>query len=560
MKMSIKVPCRWALALGIASVATGCGGAPPSPTEDTAALGSELAGTLIISGRVATSTGVGIAGVTVTLSGKVWSPQLTDANGNYSFKGLTAGSYSVRPTKTDCAFSPDVVNLNNLTRSAVRNFVASGGGCSGSASPAKAMILVDQRLYNLLSTEITDYRNRAQQRRGFSIDLRAVSGIDDWAPATVKSYVASARAQNPSLEGVLFMGNIKLPSFYKPRADIAQTRIYPMYYQDLDAVFSKTYADGAIDPACNDTNGPDCAVGGDVIVPAHDFDHLAKGPQPDPELWASFMPVGVSGTQNTYADFATQLRPYLQKLGRYHAGQVSSNGRFYGVSNDKGERFELTWSAFGSQKIDFYGKPGPNGEVGSACIVGSQNLCYVRWPTETYPDYPSFEAAYAAQPWVDEGWQTDTIFLSHMNAALYDVVEVNVHSWEGGSLISTDQAKSITKGGLLVVLDGCSVGGFGQPGSPSYVDDSGVMASDNVMLAYLYGSSQALAVTGDPFNRGHYADAPVMFVTLKTNHGYLGRAHLDRMKENYARAGDSTYDLKEWAAELLVGDPFMDLP
>jgi hypothetical protein len=51
-----------------------------------------------------------------------------------------------------------------------------------------------------------------------------------------------------------------------------------------------------------------------------------------------------------------------------------------------------------------------------------------------------------------------------------------------------------------------------------------------------------------------------MFVTLKTNHGYLGQAHLERMKENYARVGDSPYELKEWAAELLVGDPCLDLP
>jgi hypothetical protein len=545
--------------LGIAAVAAGCSDASTSRTEDTAISESDLIGTITISGKVASSAGVGIQGVTVTLSGKVWSPGLTDANGNYSFKGLTAGSYSVRPTKTNCGFSPDVVNLNNLTRSVVQNFVASGSGCSGSTSPPKALILVDQRLYNLLTTELTNYRDRAQARRGFPIDLRAVSGIDDWTPAAVKSYVSSAKAQNPSLEGVLFVGNIKLPSFYKPRADITQTRIYPMYFQDLDAVFAKHQADGSIDPLCSDTSGPDCNVIGDLTVPVHDFDYIEKGPQPDPELWASFMPVGVSGTQNTYPDFANQLRPYLNKLIRYYSGQITSNGRFYGVSNDKGERFDLTFTAFGNQKIDFYGKPGPNGEVGSACLAGTQNLCYVRWPVETYPDYASFDAAYQAAGWVDEGWQTDTIFLSHMNAALYDVVEVNVHSWEGGSLISTEQAKSITRGGLLVVLDGCGVAGFGQPGSPSSVDDAGIMASDNVMLAYLYGNSQALAATGDPFVRGHYADAPVMFVTLK-NHGYLGKAHLDRMKESYARAGDNPYDLRGYAAELLAGDPFVDLP
>jgi hypothetical protein len=36
----------------------------------------------------------------------------------------------VRPTKTNCAFSPDVANLNNLQSSATRNFVGSGSACT----------------------------------------------------------------------------------------------------------------------------------------------------------------------------------------------------------------------------------------------------------------------------------------------------------------------------------------------------------------------------------------------------------------------------------------------
>jgi len=35
---------------------------------------------------------------------------------------------------------------------------------------------------------------------------------------------------------------------------------------------------------------------------------------------------------------------------------------------------------------------------------------------------------------------------------------------------------------------------------------SGTLASDNLALSYLYGSSRAIAALGDPFWRGHYAN------------------------------------------------------
>jgi len=46
---------------------------------------------------------------------------------------------------------------------------------------------------------------------------------------------------------------------------------------------------------------------------------------------------------------------------------------------------------------------------------------------------------------------------------------------------------------------------------------------------------------------------------MKVNHAYLGLAHHRRMIENYARSGLNPSDLREWAAEILLGDPFMDL-
>lgn len=89
---------------------------------------------ITISGRVARSNGVGIPGVTVTLSGNRYVLASTDWQGNYAFYGLPSGSYSVRPTKGGCSFSPDVENLNNLNGSTTRDFTASGTGCTSNAS------------------------------------------------------------------------------------------------------------------------------------------------------------------------------------------------------------------------------------------------------------------------------------------------------------------------------------------------------------------------------------------------------------------------------------------
>lgn len=451
------------------------------------------------------------------------------------------------------AESPDVASVEAPT-----GVEATGTAAQAVTGSAQAMVLIDSRLYQALKPLVDQYVSRAETRRGFPIQVNSVDHLDDYPYYAVHDYIVQQRTTNPSIRGVLFMGNIKLPTFYKVRADIPENRIYPNYYQDLDAQFSKFYADGATDPVCDGTT-PNCVVGSPFTVPAHDFDGIAKGANPDPEIWAAFMPVGVTGTLNLYTDFAAQLTPYLQKVISFYEGQLPSNGRYYFVSNDRGETFDGTWSAFGPNQIDFYGRPGPNGETGQACITSSgQNLCYTRWPTETYGSYAAFASAYAATPWVDEGWQAASIFMNDMNASRYDVAEVNVHSNEVWSLLDPTQAASLTKGGLIVALDGCSVAGFGQPYSPSKPDDSTWLPSDTIPFGFLYGKSSALAVVGDPFARAHTSYLSAMYQDMKLNHDYLGAAHLVRMKALYA-AADAGADLKDQAAEALFGDPFMDL-
>jgi hypothetical protein len=95
-----------------------CGGAPQNSGATT--------GSLTISGRVTNAAGNPVSGVKVNLNGTTQGVRTTTASGAYSFS-VNPGSYSVQPSGP-CAFTPTVVNLNNLNASRTQNFVA-GPGC-----------------------------------------------------------------------------------------------------------------------------------------------------------------------------------------------------------------------------------------------------------------------------------------------------------------------------------------------------------------------------------------------------------------------------------------------
>jgi hypothetical protein len=92
-----------------------------------------------ISGSISPATSGG--GATLSLSGSSSGVVIADANGNYSFSGLTNGSYTVTPNKTGFTFAPVVqsVTVNGANQAAV-NFTAQGTGptwsISGTISPA----------------------------------------------------------------------------------------------------------------------------------------------------------------------------------------------------------------------------------------------------------------------------------------------------------------------------------------------------------------------------------------------------------------------------------------
>jgi len=91
----------------------GAQGPPPAPTYR-------------LHGRVATSNGVGLAGVSVTRTGSA-TPVVTNGAGYYQFNGVPNGTYTVTPSLSGRTFTPTsrTITINNA-ESVNNNFIASG--------------------------------------------------------------------------------------------------------------------------------------------------------------------------------------------------------------------------------------------------------------------------------------------------------------------------------------------------------------------------------------------------------------------------------------------------
>ena len=77
-----------------------------------------------ISGTVRDISGVGMPGVTMTLSGSMTGTIITGADGSYAFTNLPGGgNYSVTPSLAKFMFSPPFATFNNLSSNRVVNFV-----------------------------------------------------------------------------------------------------------------------------------------------------------------------------------------------------------------------------------------------------------------------------------------------------------------------------------------------------------------------------------------------------------------------------------------------------
>jgi hypothetical protein len=99
-----------------------------------------------ISGTISRS-GVGLGGVTVTLSGALSPPVTTDANGNYGFSNLPPGyTYSVTPSKVGYVFTPPSVQYMNLVANQIANFTTT-------SSNIPALLALDRARLNFAALD-----------------------------------------------------------------------------------------------------------------------------------------------------------------------------------------------------------------------------------------------------------------------------------------------------------------------------------------------------------------------------------------------------------------------
>lgn len=351
--------------------------------------------------------------------------------------------------------------------------LAPGVAADATSSETRALVVLDSRLHRLVAPELKAYVLAAEARRGFRIAILAVDGIDDWKPPQVRETISGWLTSRPKLEGVLFVGNVKLPSFFMPRADLPETRLWPRYYEDPGLLAERRIAAGTVlQPASGSSPAwPFVAGHKEFTVPQHDFDEMGPGSPMGPRLWAGFLPVGYAEeSRNTYEGWAQQLGPFFKKAFAFYQHPERYGRSLYIVSNDPGvlDRAGSAWKAIGPGDIEFYAI----NEKGKGAFKNDP-AGYLRADLCKYGSLQEFMDSAHQLPWMDEGWQSPAVFLSHMKASRRRVVCWNVHSNPELSLLSWQQARDMEGGGLVAVMLGCGVAGFRQPGSTSFVDARG---------------------------------------------------------------------------------------
>jgi hypothetical protein len=156
---------------------------------------------------------------------------------------------------------------------------------------------------------------------------------------------------------------------------------------------------------------------------------------------------------------------------------------------------------------------------------------------------------------MDEGWQSPEIFVRQMSLSRRRIVWWNVHSDPSGSLISWQQARELHNGGLIALLNGCSVGGFCLPDASTFVSTK-VAPDRNVLVNIVYGQSAFVAAMGSVHDRVTDERATPLLRHLYSG-GYLGKAHFLRLQQQDRDVQANPALLREFQ-ELLVGDPFVD--
>lgn len=409
---------------------------------------------------------------------------------------------------------------------------------SDAPQPPRALILVDPRLKSGLATELETYRSLAEARRGFRIAIDAPEGLDDKTPEQVRAYLQQLRSANPGLEGVLFVGNVKMPILQMPRNEAQgfseYTSYFPGYYEDLDAQFIKTYSDPGY---------------------WHDFDVIEKGASsPGLELWTSYMPVGETAEVD-YAAWTNGLRSYLAKVIRSYQTPLATNGRWYGISHKIGVDFNLVWDAYTPGRIELIGVP--------------TQQYMLPWDLSKYATYSAFRTAYGDLDLDNTGgWVYPSIGEEHMNDPTrnVDIVHYNMGRNTGATynVIWGDRGKTITVGAPLVIMEGRQPAAYRIPGDARMLlaPDVTYPFHECIATSFLYGTSRATAVvanTAYPIDKTWDRRMGRLVQEYKTNRKYIAAANKARLDLIQAAAASRSTQLKMVASEMLLGDPFLDV-
>ncbi|HEX2746416.1 MAG TPA: hypothetical protein VHM91_00345 [Verrucomicrobiales bacterium] len=416
---------------------------------------------------------------------------------------------------------------------------------------AKALVLLDARLHALISPALHDYLGNAARRRQFRITVLPVGKLDDCPPATLRNVMKALHSAHPGVEGILFAGNVKLPSFFMPRPDIHSTRLWPRFYEDLDMEPSLGIPAGTV--LTDRPQWPRVAGAKSLTVKEHDYDSFTEGKSAGATWWVAHLPAGYQDdSMNTYEGWAKQLTPFFKKAAAFHAGATEYGRGLYLVSNDCSlmERGKPVWETVGPGKIEFFAlnEKGPG-------VFKNNPDGYQRVPLEKFAGLDAFLTHARSLPWMDEGWQSATVFLEHMAQTRRRIVWWNVHSNPELSLVSWKEAGKMSGGGLIAMLNGCSVGGFRQPGSASFVDTK-TTPEQNVLTNLVYGSSAFVAALGSTHDRVTDEHGTPLLQHLYSG-GYLGMAHLLRLRQADKEVHGNPMQLREFQ-EILIGDPFAD--
>jgi hypothetical protein len=94
-----------------------------APSGDRVANFTAILNNYSIAGRVLNSTGQGLSGATITLSGSRAATTTTGASGDYSFTVPAEGNYTVSAAKVHYVFTPPSASFSNLSGNRTFNFI-----------------------------------------------------------------------------------------------------------------------------------------------------------------------------------------------------------------------------------------------------------------------------------------------------------------------------------------------------------------------------------------------------------------------------------------------------